>query len=128
MKLLLDTHVFIWFIGGDAKLSRVARTLIEDTANEKFFSVASVWEMAILKRLGRITIAGNFEVFIASQLQANTIALSNITLGHLSKVSELPLHHRDPFDRLIISQGLVESYAIVSIDEMFDGYSVTRLW
>lgn len=128
MKLLLDTHTFIWFIMGSSHLSNTARALIEDSANEKFLSVVSLWEIAIKLSIGKLTLAAPFDVLIPQQLRVNGFELLNIEIAHVSAVVTLPFHHRDPFDRLLIAQGMSEKMAIVSIDAAFDAYPVTRLW
>lgn len=128
MKLLLDTHTFLWFIMGSLNLSANARTLIEDGTNEKFFSVASLWEMAIKLSIGQLTLAAPFDVLIPQQLSLNGVELLNIKTDHVAVVATLPFHHRDPFDRLLIAQAMVEKMAIVSIDTAFDAYPITRLW
>lgn len=128
MKLLLDTHAFLWFIGGDERLSLTARTLIEDGANDAFLSVASLWEMAIKISLGRLQLAQPFEILIPQQLSLNHIGLLGITISHTAKVATLPFHHRDPFDRLLVAQAQVEQMSLVSNDPAFDAYGITRLW
>ena len=128
MKLLLDTHSFLWFVGGNARLSSPARAAIEDAANEAFFSIASLWEMGIKISLGKLDIAQPFEEFITQQLAVNHIQLLPITLEHIARIVTLPFHHRDPFDRLLAVQGLVERMPIVSIDEVFTAYGLTRVW
>lgn len=128
MKLLLDTHSFLWFIGGDERLSLTARALIEDATNDVFLSVASLWEMAIKISLGRLQFAQPFETLISQQISVNRITVLNITISHTAKVAVLPFHHRDPFDRLLAAQALVEQMPIVSRDPEFDAYGVTRFW
>lgn len=128
MTVLMDTHSFIWFVDGSSQLSVQARTLIEDPANDKFLSIASIWEMAIKISLGKLSIAQPFEQFIPHQLQINGFEMLEIKFDHIAKVSNLPFHHRDPFDRLLIAQGLVEQIPIISVDSVFDTYSVQRLW
>lgn len=128
MKILLDTHAFLWFIMGSPNLSSSARALIEDVTNEKLFSVASLWEMAIKLSLGKLTLSAPFGLMIPQQLSLNSIELLNIKIEHTATVAFLPFHHRDPFDRLLIAQAIVEEIPIISIDTAFDAYSVTRLW
>lgn len=128
MKLLLDTHTFLWFIGGDGKLSSMARSLIEDPGNERFLSIASTWEMAIKVSIGRLQFAQPFQDFVSQQISLNDISLFNITLDHLAAIASLPFHHRDPFDRLLVAQSLVEKIPVISVDTAFDAYGVTRLW
>jgi PIN domain nuclease of toxin-antitoxin system len=128
MKLLLDTHTFIWFIMGSPNLSTRARALIEDVANEQFLSVASLWEIAIKLSIGKLTLSSPFDVLIPPQLSLNGFELLNIEIEHAAVVATLPFHHRDPFDRLLIAQAMVENMSIVSIDAVLDAYPVARLW
>lgn len=128
MRLLLDTHSFLWFIGGDDRLSLTARALIEDTTNDVFLSIASLWEMAIKISLGRLQLSLPFETFIPQQLSLNRIGMLGITISHTAQVAILPFHHRDPFDWLLIAQALVEQMPIVGRDPEFDAYGITRMW
>jgi PIN domain nuclease of toxin-antitoxin system len=128
MSLLLDTHSFLWFIMGSPRLSGNARALIEDDAHDKLLSTASLWEMAIKLSLGRLTLAEPFGVLIPQQMRVSGIEILNIDLIHLAALTTLPFHHRDPFDRLIIAQAIVEQYPIVSVDPAFDAYPIERLW
>ena len=128
MRLLLDTHSFLWFISGSTNLSPTARTLIEDASNQPLLSVASLWEMAIKLSLGKLSLAQPFEVLIPQQMRLNGIKLLGIEIEHTAAVSKLPFHHRDPFDRLLIAQAMVEQMPIVSADTAFDTYPIKRLW
>lgn len=128
MKLLLDTHSFLWFIDGSPKLSTTARALIEDPANERFLSIASTWEIAIKQSIGKIAFAQSLATFLTEQLVINDVGVLGITLAHVYHTAGLPFHHRDPFDRMILAQSLVEGIPIVSVDSVFDAYGVTRLW
>lgn len=128
MTLLLDTHTFLWFILNSPSLGTSARELIED-AETVFLSLASVWEMAVKVSIGKLLLPQPLEQFIPQQLQHNGVALLPIALSHAIRVSNLPFHHRDPFDRLLIAQSLVENVPIVvSVDVAFDAYGVRRLW
>ena len=128
MKLLIDTHTFLWAIGDVGRLSRTSRNLIQDGNNEVFLSTGSLWEIAIKISNGKLTIGGDFETFIPLQLTLNQFIVLKATLRHYATVITLPHHHRDPFDRLIIAQALSDSLPIVSIDDKFDAYGVQRLW
>ncbi len=128
MKLLLDTHSFLWFIGGDAKLSHKAQTLIEDQTNDVFLSIASLWEMAIKFSQGKLQLVQPFETFMSEQLSLNHIRTLDITFSHTASVATLPFHHRDPFDRLLVAQTRIEQMPIVSCDQALDTYGITRLW
>ena len=127
MKLLLDTHAFLWFIEDNPRLSTGAKKLLESDT-DLFISVASLWEIAIKIRIAKLTLAQPFEVFIPAQIEKNAIELLPITIEHLAVVTALGLHHRDPFDRLLIAQATVEQLPIVSVDNKFDPYNVERLW
>jgi PIN domain nuclease of toxin-antitoxin system len=128
MKLLLDTQSFLWFISGSPKLSESARQLIEAVNNQPFLSMASLWEMGIKVSLGKLTLDQPFDTMIPEQLAQNGIEVIQIEFPHVAVVANLPFHHRDPFDRLIAAQANVEGMSVVSSDEMFDTYGVTRLW
>jgi PIN domain nuclease of toxin-antitoxin system len=128
MIYLLDTHTFLWFIGGDASLSPTAKILIQDLNNTILLSMASVWEMAIKVSLGKLSIPPSFEQFIDNQLQLNSVIQLDIKTSHTAIITTLPFHHRDPFDRLIIAQALYENIPIIGADSIFDAYGVTRLW
>ena len=128
MRLLLDTHTFLWFFVGDDSLSQTARTLIEDESNEKFFSIASLWEIAIKVSIGKLTLSAPFDDIFPDQFANNGIDVLSITPAHISAVTTLPFHHRDPFDRLLIAQAATEQMELVSTDSAFDDYPVKRLW
>lgn len=128
MRLLLDTHTFIWFVTDNPKLSDTARVLINEGNNEILFSTASIWEMAIKQSTGKLSFGLPFRVFIEHQFSLNRIDLLNINLDHIEVVVTLAFHHRDPFDRLIIAQGMVEQIPILSADSVFDSYPIQRLW
>ena len=126
MKYLLDTHTLLWFLAGDKKLSHRARQLIDDPSNEKFLSIASLWEIAIKVGLGKLDLDKPFEQMFPERLDFNRIQILDITVDSLIKLTTLPFHHRDPFDRLIIAQGLVEGLPIISVDMIFDAYGIDR--
>ncbi|RPJ19468.1 MAG: type II toxin-antitoxin system VapC family toxin [Desulfobacteraceae bacterium] len=128
MRVLLDTHSFLWFIAGSPMLSQSAKTCIEDAANEKLISIASIWEMAIKISIGRLSLSEPFERFIPHQIQMNGFDLLPILFDHLAPLTSLPFHHRDPFDRLLVSQCITEKCAIISRDAAFDSYQIERLW
>ncbi|HEX8245953.1 MAG TPA: type II toxin-antitoxin system VapC family toxin [Longimicrobium sp.] len=128
MRILLDTHAFLWFITADAKLSTHAERVIRDRGNEPLLSVASVWEIAIKLNLGRLPIPQPLDTFVPAQLRLNRIGVLPIELRHTYEIARLPLHHRDPFDRLLISQALIENIPLVSADSALDAYAIRRLW
>ena len=128
MRFLLDTHTFIWFVTDSPQLSTSAKALIEDEYNEKWLSVASVWEMAIKCSIGKLTFDSPLQTFVEQQIQQNSMDLLSIQIAHLAIVSTLPLYHCDPFDRLLIAQAMVESIPIISGDVVFDAYAIQRSW
>jgi len=128
MNLLLDTHSFLWFVNDDPQLSETVLALIEEPTNLVFLSVGSLWEMAIKVSIGKLTISAPFDEFIREQLAINNFVLLDVSIPHTMQVTSLPFHHRDPFDRLLIAQSLVEQIPIISIDTIFDAYGVIRLW
>ena len=128
MRYLLDTNALLWFLADDKKLSRRSRQLIESSSNESFVSIVSLWEIAIKTGLGKLDLAEPFEQMFPEQLHLNSIEILDITVNHLIKLTTLTLHHRDPFDRLIIAQGLVENLPIISVDTVFDAYGINREW
>lgn len=128
MKLLLDTHAFLFWIRDDASLGGKARKAIANERNQCFVSVASCWEMAIKKSLGRLEIPEPLEGFVAEQLAANRFSMLPIELRHVSRVSRLAFHHRDPFDRLLAAQATEEGMVIASADSIFRKYGIERVW
>ena len=113
---------------GSTSLGVNARALIENPANEGVLSVASLWEIAIKTSLGKLILSAPFDKLIPAQLRLNGIDLLNIKVDHLSMLTTLPFHHRDPFDRLIVAQAIVEKLPVISLDGAFDAYGVTRHW
>lgn len=128
MRFLLDTHAFLWFVLNDSQLSPKALQLIVEPAHNILISPASYWEIAIKVSLGKYQIPGSFQVWMEQQIAANAFQILPITIAHVATVTTLPFHHRDPFDRLLIAQALTEKIAIVSVDRVFDSYSVLREW
>jgi PIN domain nuclease of toxin-antitoxin system len=128
MRLLLDTHAFLWFIGGDQRITAAARTVIARADDLKLISVVTLWEIAIMASLGRLSIREPLAPFMHSQMEANGFHLLHIQASHACRVSAFPFHHRDPFDRLLAAQCLCDDLTLVSRDSAFDDYGVTRVW
>ena len=128
MKIIVDTCSFLWFIENNPKLSSTALSLIEDKGNDILLSFASIWEMAIKHSIGKLIFTKAFDNFIREQLDINSIGISSINFDHIATVATLPLYHRDPFDRMIIAQAIVEGHPIISSDTVFDDYPIKRLW
>ncbi len=131
MRLLLDTNALIWFANEDDKLSKVAIKAIENPQNKKIVSVACIWEMAIKKNLGKLELKFDLKD-LQNILISNRFELFDIKIQHALFVEHLTLFHRDPFDRIIISQALTEKINVVGIDEIFDQYfentGIERIW
>jgi PIN domain nuclease of toxin-antitoxin system len=128
VKLLLDTHAFLWFILDDPQLSVKADALISDPNNEIEISPASYWEIAIKVSIGKYSLPEPYEVFINREIATNDFRILHIVPKHTAVVSMMPFHHKDPFDRLLVAQAKVEGLAIISADAALDAYGITRLW
>lgn len=128
MRALLDTNSFLWFISGNDKLSEAAKVFISDFNNELILSTASLWEIAIKVSIGKLELLQPYGKLIPQQLEENDIDVLPIKLKHLTKLIELSFHHRDPFDRLIIAQALMEKIPIISADTIFKDYPVELIW
>jgi len=128
MKLLLDTHALLWFIGDDPQLSTTARENIENPAHEKFVSAASLWEIAVKLSLEKLKLPRAFNEVFPQQLEVNGFELLPISCAQLNQLAALPFHHRDPFDRLLIAQALAEGMTLVTRDPAFSKYSEKILW
>ena len=128
MKVVLDTHAFLWWITDDDRLSPDARSIIANRENELFLSAATCWEIAIKAKLGRIHFPGKLDSFIAKQLELSDIYSLPIHMSHALNVYNLPNHHRDPFDRLIIAQAQLEKMSILTMDPQIARYGVKVVW
>lgn len=131
MEYLIDTHTLLWFLEDSKELSGTAKKVIEDERNRIFISIASLWEISIKTALGRLSIDGSYES-ILNDLIENSIEILPINFAHTVQQNSLPFHHRDPFDRIIVSQAIVEKMDFVSIDAECDAYfgskSPKRIW
>ena len=127
MQLLLDTHPFIWFINGDNQLPERIKKIIADPENECFLSIASIWEIAIKTSLGKLELQSDFNK-ITDFLFDNDIEILPINFDHLQTLLKLEYYHRDPFDRVIISQGIAENLTVLSKDAIFDKYLIKLIW
>jgi PIN domain nuclease of toxin-antitoxin system len=128
VRCLLDTHTFLWAASNSARLSPTARDLIEDANNTPFVSMASLWEIAIKLSTGKLSLDVSFAELAFEKPAAHGIAILPTHLQHLEIVTRLPFHHRDPFDRLLVAQALVEELPLVSSDTMLDSYGIERFW
>ena len=128
MNLLLDTHVFLWFVWGDPRISSAARLAIEDSRNTKYLSLVTPWEIAIKVGIGKIKLVDPVDVLVPREITLGGFKLLAITLDHVLRVATLPQHHRDPFDRLLVAQAMAEGMPILSADPALDAYPIIRLW
>jgi len=127
MKLLLDSHIFLWWAGQSVHLSVAHRAACEDGANTILLSIASIWEMQIKVQLGKLQLTRPLPEPIARQEANNALQLLSISPAHIFALGQLPPHHRDPFDRLLIAQAITEEALILSIDDIFRRYDVPLL-
>ena len=126
MRVLLDTHTFLWGLTEADKLSAVARRTI--ASSETFLSAASIWEALSKVQAGKLPLPLPAGEYLTSKMRANGVSVLPVKLEHVLRIESLELHHRDPFDRLLIAQALVEGMPIIGIDKDFDLYPITRLW
>ena len=128
MKLLLDTHSFLWWIADDRRLAASARAIIADPANELFLSAASGWEISIKCRIGKLQLAEGPETFIPRHLSANSVQSLPVQMDHALRVFSLPPLHRDPFDRLLVAQSQLERMPLITADPLVSQYAIDVRW
>lgn len=128
MRLLLDTHVFLWWINGSSELTEKASQLIGDGKNELFLSAASCWEITIKAQLGKIDLPRKPDIFIPDQMSSNNIGSLPILASHTLQVFNLPPLHRDPFDRIIVAQSQLEAIPVITGDSLIHDYGVSTIW
>lgn len=122
MNILIDTHVLIWLQEGDEKLPIEWRTMIENPENTKYISIASIWEIAIKTNIGKLEISIPLNNFVPAEIE-----IIPLKINHLTRYQQLPLHHKDPFDRILIAQSLEENFTIMTADERFSLYHVSLI-
>ncbi len=128
MKVLLDTHAFLWWINDNPRLSHQAREVISNADNTLFLSAASGWEIAVKAGLGKLSLPSDMTSFIMDQMYINAITPLPVLLNHALHVHNLPGLHRDPFDRLLIAQAQLENVPIITVDPHFTAYQVEVIW
>lgn len=128
MRLLLDTHALLWFVWNHANLSANARSLMTDPKNTLLLSAATIWEIAIKVAIGKLTLADPYDVFMNQAIATTGLTILPIEVRYAAALTALPFHHRDPFDRMLVAQALVEKVPLLSADAVFDAYGVNRLW
>ena len=128
MRLLLDTHAFLWSVENSPRLSASARAAIADAGNEKLLSIASLWEIAIKVSIGKLALAKPFDEMVDGLVANRLLTVLPMLPAHLKVVATLPHHRGDPFDRVIIAQAQHGSLTVIGNDPAFDAYGVTRVW
>jgi PIN domain nuclease of toxin-antitoxin system len=128
VRIIIDTQVLIWWTNDVSNISPRVQDIILNLDNELWLSLASIWEMQIKISLGKLDLPRALPDIITTQIEENQIKILPIELSHIYTIEQLPLHHRDPFDRLIIAQSLTEKMPIASVDKAFDVYSIERIW
>ena len=128
MNILIDTQAIIWFAENNNQLSKTARAAIENDENTCYVSMASFWEMSIKINLGKLTVNGLTLSEFMDEVAENEFKTLDIQRHHILENERLPLFHRDPFDRLIIAQAIADTMAIITSDNLFDAYPITRIW
>ncbi len=128
MRLLLDTHAFLWWLAGSQRLSQPARRAIEDEANDVLVSAASAWEITTKHRLDKLPEAGLIALELSATIASQSFKELPISVDDAGRAGRLPGPHRDPFDRVLAAQALARDLVVVSIDSVFDRYAVRRLW
>lgn len=128
MNVLLDAHALLWFFAGSSRLSASALAGIQSTQNAVFVSPATLWEIAIKDSLGKLTLPEPFERLFPERLEASNILILPVLVSHLQRHRKLPMHHHDPFDRLLVAQALAEDFTLISCDPEFPRYGVKLLW
>jgi len=127
MKLLLDTHIFLWFITADKQIPQKIIELISNLNNKRWISIASIWEIVIKMSLNKLEIKGGFQT-IEDFLGNNDVEILPISFNHTKRLLSLPLLHNDPFDRIIIAQSMIENLTIISKDNRFKDYGIKIIW
>jgi len=128
VRLLLDTHTLLWAVQEPSKLSATAITALQDPANVRLLSAATIWELAIKVGQGKIALSMPYRQWMETAITDLKLDILPVTVEYAERVALLPPHHKDPFDRLMIAQALVDGIAIVGVDAAFDAYGVTRIW
>lgn len=128
MRLLLDSHVLLWAAENPSMLSNQARAALEDERNDLFIGAGCIWEISIKVALGKLSLSLPMRDWMFKALMDLRVDLLPVTVEYVERQRQLPFHHRDPFDRLLVAQALVESMPLVSSDSVLDVYGVARLW
>jgi PIN domain nuclease of toxin-antitoxin system len=127
VSYLADTHVLLWAVREPERVSSLARSVLEDGSQVVYFSIASIWEIAIKQSLGKLKLDATVREFVQAQIH-NDFKLLPVDVEHIARTATLPLHHRDPFDRMLIAQAEVEDLQIITMDASFSQYDVRCVW
>jgi PIN domain nuclease of toxin-antitoxin system len=127
-NVLIDTHTFLWFIEDSPKLSPTARYILENEAEITYLSIVSLWEMAIKICVNKLNLPRPFETYIPEQLSRNALTILDLKIEHTAMLITMPLHHREPHDRTIAAQALIEELPLLSADAKLDAYGLQRIW
>ena len=128
MRLVLDAHCLIWAVDEPAKIAAAAKAALEDPANQLLMGTGTMWELSIKSGLGKLTLSSPFRQWMQQAMADLSLSMLAISLEHCERQASLPFHHRDPFDRLLAAQALIESIQVISADAIFDQYGVGRIW
>jgi PIN domain nuclease of toxin-antitoxin system len=128
VRLLLDTHTLLWSVDDPSKISARAMAAMIDPGNERFVSAVTIWELAIKQGQGKITLSPGLRPWLDGSIADLGLSILPITVTYAERYAVLPAHHKDPFDRMLIAQALVDGLAVVGVDAAFDAYGVTRIW
>ena len=128
MKILLDTHALLWLITDNRQLSKTAKEIFLDQKNRLFFSITSLWEICVKMSLGKISLKNGWLKTIQDEMKANAVNWLPVEMEHCTRLTKLPFHHRDPFDRMLIAQAIVEDMLLLSRDTRLSDYEITRVW
>ena len=128
MRFLLDTHTFLWWVADDPQLSLSAKTIISNPDNEIYFSVVSAWEIIIKVGTGKFSLSEPPEIYIPSRITSNQFETLTVQMPHILRINGLPNFHKDPFDRLLIAQSLVEDLSLITVDEAIAQYPLKTIW
>ena len=128
MNVLLDTHALLWSITGDDRLSKTAEKTFLDPENNLYFSAASFWEICIKMSLGKLSLKSGWFKIIQEEMRTNAVQWLPVEMQHCVELTELPFHHRDPFDRMLIAQAMFEDLQLLSRDHRLSAYEIERIW
>ena len=128
MKVLLDTCAFLWMVSDDPQASEIAKEIFLNDDNELFLSAVTGFEIAVKYSLGKLHLTEPPKEFIANRIQANALTELSVSMAHALALQNLPFHHKDPFDRLLVAQAMVNQIPLLSADQQLSAYDIKRLW